>query len=169
MEAQKLVADFDKEATEIRNKAKQDIEARQEKLIQQLTKLQDAYSKSGTLDEAVAIRDRIRQMKSDLRAGAVDAKPDPGMMTGFRGQLGKVFHFRVTGNAAGFVFGTDVYTDDSTLATAAVHAGILRDGQQGIVKVTIHPGQPVYAGTSRNGVTSYAWQDFPGSFRVEAP
>lgn len=169
VEAQKLVVAFDKEATEIRLKAKQEIEARQDKLIQQLTKLQDAYSKPGTLDEAVAIRDRIRQLKSDLRAAAVDAKPDPGMLMGFRGQLGKVFHFRVTGNAAGFVFGSDVYTDDSNLATAAVHAGVLRDGQTGIVKVTIHPGQPIYPGMQRNGVSSYAWQDFPGSYRVEAP
>lgn len=168
-DAHKLVTDFEQEAAAIRLRAQRELAARQQKLIEELTKLQDAYSKPGTLDEAVAIRDRIRQLKAGGPEAIVDALPDPGMLHQFRGHVGRVFHFRVTGNTARTVWGTGVYTDDSALATAAVHAGILGDGQQGVVKVTILPGQAAYAGFQNNGVTSHEWQNWPGSYRVEAP
>jgi hypothetical protein len=65
------------------------------------------------------------------------------------------------------IAGTDIYTDDSALATAVVHAGVLAVGQTGVVRVTILGGQASYAGTTRNGVTSGASTNFPGSYRVE--
>src|SRR5262249_20100063 len=74
----------------------------------------------------------------------------------------------VTGRTAGPVWGTDVYTDDSILAAAAVHAGILQEGQTGVVKVTILPGQQSYQGTTRHGVASMPYLRWDGSFRVEA-
>ena len=168
-DAQKLVTAFNQQAADIRKKADQEIAASQQKLIEELTKLRDAYSKPGTLDEAVAIRDRIRQLKAGVQGADIDAQPDPGSPNALRGQLGKVFHFRVTGSANGFVWGTGIYTDDSRIATAAVHAGILRDGQQGVVKVTILPGQPNYAGSANNGVTSQPYPNFGGSYLIESP
>src|SRR5205807_2155099 len=74
----------------------------------------------------------------------VNAQPDPGTMTGFRAEVGKSFVFQVTGSDSGSIWGSDVYTDDSNLATAAVHAGIIPVGQQGVVKVTVLPGQESY-------------------------
>ena len=51
--------------------------------------------------------------------------------------------------------GEDIYTDDSSLAVAAVHAGIVAVDQLGYVRrVTILPGQDHYEGATRNDVTS---------------
>jgi hypothetical protein len=81
---------------------------------------------------------------------------------------GDVRRFRVTG-AAGIVWGTDLYTTDSAVAAAAVHAGVLKIGQTGVIKVTILPGQLSYAGSERNGITTNAWGGYHQSFKVEKP
>jgi hypothetical protein len=94
------------------------------------------------------------------------AQPDPGNLTNFAQQTGKTFHFTVTGSADGSVYGTDLYTTDSTLATAAVHAGLLRNGESGVVKVTIEPGAASYTSTTRNGVTSYDWGQYHASYKI---
>ena len=65
------------------------------------------------------------------------------------------------------MYGTGVYTDDSSLATAAVHAGVLRAGEEGVVKVTILRDQGPYQGSERNGVTSSSYSSWYGAFRVE--
>jgi len=72
----------------------------------------------------------------------------------------------VTGDDTGSLWGTDVYTDDSSLATAAVHAGVLHRGETGIVKVQILPGRSQYEGTSRHGVVSRSYGAWGGSYRV---
>ena len=64
-------------------------------------------------------------------------QPDPGTLSGFQGQVGKLFAFKVTGAVGNTVWGSDVYTTDSALATAAVHAGVLTAGKTGTVKVRI--------------------------------
>jgi hypothetical protein len=93
-----------------------------------------------------------------------------GALAAYRGEVGKTLLFQVTGGAggSGALWGTDIYTDDSSLAAAAVHAGVLTVGQKGVVRVTILPGQAAYAGSVRHGVTSGSWASWPGSFRVEA-
>ncbi|TVT45303.1 MAG: TIR domain-containing protein [Denitromonas halophila] len=53
----------------------------------------------------------------------------------------------------GTVWGTNVYTRDSALCTAAAHAGVVgREG--GEITVLEAPGRDIYIGTARNGVTS---------------
>lgn len=99
---------------------------------------------------------------------AADVLPDPGPLStaAFIGQIGQVFTFRVTGRVAGgFIWGTDVYTLDSTLAMAAVHAGVLKQGQTGIVRVKILGQQPGYTSSTRNGLTSQAYGPWNGSFQ----
>jgi hypothetical protein len=95
--------------------------------------------------------------------------PDPGNLLAFRGLNGRQFYFRVTGRAGvdHTVWGTDVYTDDSYLATAAVHAGALQVGQAGILRVTILPGLASYQGSQRNGVRSEDYPAYDGSYRIE--
>ena len=92
--------------------------------------------------------------------------PDPGDLSGHRGQNGTMLTFEVTGDASGAVWGDGVYTDDSRLAAAAVHAGVLQPGQTGLVGVEILPGQESYEGAERNGVSSGTYASWPGSFRV---
>ena len=103
--------------------------------------------------------------------------PDPGSLGNYRGRNGAALYFRVTGSTAGGVWGTGTYTDDSNLATAAVHGGVLRAGQEGIVKVRIEQGltlfymysPPVYTASTANGVTSNSYGTFGGSYSVSAP
>jgi hypothetical protein len=106
------------------------------------------------------------RVRPRLQMGKVLA--DPGILTGYRTKVGQSFLFEVTGTTTGSVWGTGVYTDDSSLATAAVHAGVLANGKKGVVKVTILQGQPAYNGSTQNGVTTGQWANFEGSFRVEA-
>jgi LCCL domain len=99
---------------------------------------------------------------------AEGVRPDPGTLVGFRNMTGQVFYFDVRGSTTGTVYGNGVYTDDSSLATAAVHAGVLRDGERGVVQVTILGGRDSYPSTTRNGVTSNRWGSWVGSYQVEA-
>ena len=67
----------------------------------------------------------------------------------------------------GPVWGTDIYTSDSTLCAAAQHAGqIGPDG--GDVTVYAAPGLNGYAGTSRNGIESLDYGPWEGSFTFVA-
>jgi hypothetical protein len=60
------------------------------------------------------------------------------------------------------IWGTDVYTDDSALCRAALHAGVI-SAQGGLVTVNRSPGRGLYVGTMRNGVKSNDFGAFPSS------
>ena len=96
-------------------------------------------------------------------------QPPPERLTGFRGSIGKTIAFKVTGatNGSG-VWGGNPYTADSQLARAAVHAGVLKPGESGIVNVTILPGQQSYEGIERNGVATSRWGSYGLSYRIES-
>lgn len=90
----------------------------------------------------------------------------PSNMTQHHGEIGKTFVFKVTGTANGSLWGTDVYTTDSTVAMAAVHCGLVQPGQTGIIKVTMMPSPPAFVGSTRHGVTSSPYQAYPAAYRV---
>jgi hypothetical protein len=92
--------------------------------------------------------------------------PDPGNLKAYEGRHNESFSFMVTAAVGGSVWGTDVYTTDTRLSTAAIHAGVLKQGETGIVRVKILPGQPSYAGSSRNGITSSAYGNYGGSYEI---
>jgi hypothetical protein len=94
------------------------------------------------------------------------AQPDPGTMTAFQGQIGKVFAFRVTGAIQGTVWGSGTYTSDSSLATAAVHAGVLKVGETKTIKVRVVAPLNTYAGSSQNGVTTRPYGPWDGSYEI---
>jgi LCCL domain len=110
---------------------------------------------------------KVERVRGFVGKAPVGALPDPGILGGHRADIGKILLFEVTGSNTGSVWGQDIYTDDSSLATAAVHAGVLAVGQKGIVKVTILPGQESYESSTRNGISSGNWGSWTGSFRVE--
>lgn len=64
-EAAKGIEEFNKDAAAIRKRADDEILARRGKLIDKLQALQDSYTKEAKLDEALAIRELIRQIKSN--------------------------------------------------------------------------------------------------------
>jgi len=85
----------------------------------------------------------------------------------FRGQNDVEFRFTCPPNGtAGRVWGVDVYTDDSSICTAAVHAGRITLAGGGQVTIEIRPGRGVYTSSSRNGITSFPYDAWDGSFIV---
>src|SRR5262249_34260727 len=121
--------------------------------------------KEGKTNQSKVIADQAEEIKTGRIAGA---QPSPGTLTGFRNQVGKSFVFDVTGQVgAGTVWGTDIYTDDSALASVVVHAGVLKNGERGAVKVTVLPGEQSYQGSTRNGVTTNNYNQWDGSYKVE--
>ena len=73
------------------------------------------------------------------------------------------------GCGAAAAWGNDVYSDDSSVCTAAIHAGVIRAAAGGPVRVTIGGAQPSFPGSERNGVTTQSWAQWPRSFTVAAP
>lgn len=85
-----------------------------------------------------------------------------------RGKNDQVFIRQCPANGtASTVWGTDIYTDDSSVCTAAVHQGAISLAKGGVVFVRIVPGRSAYAGSSRNGVISRSWSSYLGSFRFD--
>jgi hypothetical protein len=64
----------------------------------------------------------------------------------------------------GTVWGTDLYTYDSSVCIAAVHAGLITFANGGRVTFEMRPGASRYPGTTRNGVASKEWGAYGGSF-----
>jgi hypothetical protein len=102
-------------------------------------------------------------------AGPAPQTPDVANITLLRGKNGQSIELDVVGEgqSAGMVWGTDTYTDDSWLPTAAVHAGLLSVGEKGRIKVTILAGKDSYQGSSRNGIVSSDFAFWGGSYRLE--
>ncbi len=99
------------------------------------------------------------------------ALPDPGTPSKYSDQIGKTLRFRLVGPQPGVanqsaIYGNNIYTMDSSLATAALHAGVLRPGQTAVIRVTILGPQAGFQSATRNGVTSRAYGPFAG-FRIE--
>ncbi|MEM1042536.1 MAG: LCCL domain-containing protein [Bacteroidota bacterium] len=81
-----------------------------------------------------------------------------------RGNNGARYRFDCPANGTlRTVWGTDLYTDDSSICTAAVHAGEITQAG-GSVVIEIRPGAESYTGSERNGVTSSNWGQWSGSF-----
>lgn len=108
----------------------------------------------------------IRSLSASLVGDDASASLDPGNLANFQNQGGKTLAFRVTGAVNGSVWGTDVYTADSNLASAAVHAGVLKPGQTKVIRVKIVGSPPAFQSSSRNGVTSSAYGFYPSAYQV---
>ena len=92
----------------------------------------------------------------------------PSTMSQFMGKNGVVFIFRVKAHKEGPIWGggrDSVYTSDSEIATAAVHAGVLKAGETGIVKLMMLPGRKSYPAVTRNGLTSHSFDSWDASYK----
>ncbi len=96
---------------------------------------------------------------------------DPGNMTTYRKNNGQTYSVKVTGTDQGSVWGgsNGIYTDDSRLGKAAVHAGLLSIGETGVVKVTIlegqSSGQSSYKGSTNYGISTTNYGAYSGSYK----
>jgi hypothetical protein len=90
--------------------------------------------------------------------------PDTLFSGQYRLELGTTFEFKVTGATTGTIWGTGVYTDNSHLGTAAVHAGLLEPGEMKVLKIIMLRGRESFEGTTANGVTSNEYGHFPYAY-----
>jgi hypothetical protein len=67
------------------------------------------------------------------------------------------------------VWGSDIYTTDSSICTAAVHSGLITLQNGGSVTIEVRPGRPVYGCSERNGVTSSCYGQWAESFVFISP
>ncbi len=113
-----------------------------------------------------SLRSGSAQVADDMK----DAVAGPATLSTYQQQFGKEMVFTVVGFASGngqqpSLWGTDVYTIDSSLAAAAVHAGLVKPGEAAAVRVRITQSPPQYTGSFRNGITSTGYGNFPsGAF-----
>ena len=73
------------------------------------------------------------------------------------------------GGTAHSVWGSDIYTTDSSICTAAVHSGLITYQQGGDVTIELRPGRPVYGASERNGVTTSDYGSYQHSFVFKTP
>lgn len=82
-----------------------------------------------------------------------------------RAQIGRQYTFSCPASAyPGTVWGTDIYTDDSSICTAAVHAGMITAQMGGTITIEIRPGANSYQASTRNGISSAQYGGWNGSF-----
>lgn len=87
--------------------------------------------------------------------------------TAFNGEDGKTFKFECPPDGtAGTIWGSDVYTADSSICTASVHAGLINLEDGGIVTIEYRPGRATYGSTVRHGITSNTYGEYSRSIVV---
>ena len=122
-----------------------------------------------------ASQEAFAQQRSAAHASAdIDWQTSP-LDLDLRGMNGERYAFRCPPGKPlpSRVAGSGPYTDDSSICTAAVHAGAIHAKDGGNVTIEIRPGQARYVGSDRNYIKSgdYAGT-WDGSFvvlRVDAP
>jgi LCCL domain len=123
------------------------------------------------MQELVAYFDRKQQLTPKQLRKLLDqgflASDAPPSMVDLCDPIGATYYFRVQGGIEGQLWGTDIYTGDSTLAMAAVHAGAVKAGESGIVKVTVVQPPTDYQGSVRNGVTSNDFGRYGIAYKLE--
>ena len=83
-------------------------------------------------------------------------------------ETGKTYQFKCPpGGKESSVWGTDIYTADSSICNAAVHAGKLTMESGGLVTIELRPGESSYKGTTRNGIKTNDYAAYGRSFVVK--
>ena len=122
------------------------------------------------IQELVAHFERQHRLSNDEIKALLDqgflASEPPARIQDLCDTPGTTYYFRVTGAIEGSAWGTDVYTGDSSLPVAAVHAGAVKAGETAVVRVTVMPPLNNYQGSVRNGVTSHDYGRYGTAYRV---
>lgn len=73
------------------------------------------------------------------------------------------------GGEAHSVWGSDIYTADSSICTAGVQSGLITYQQGGTVTIELRPGRNIYGCSERNGVTTSCYGSYQRSFVFNTP
>ncbi len=164
-EIEAIRARLEIDISNVRAEAAKELSPMLRDLFQRLKTLQAEFLKEGKLDEALAVRNRLRGLRSDL----FGVKPDPGNMTEYGpSDYGKSLLFEIVGSNDGNIWGTDAYTGDSRVAVAAVHSGAVRIGERALVRVGLIDGtERVFDGSERYGIRSLDYGNYSLGFTVD--
>ena len=123
------------------------------------------------IQELVAHFERRKLLSNDEIKELLDqgflASDAPARIQDLCDTPGTTYYFRVTGASDGSLWGTDVYTGDSSLPVAAVHAGAVKPGETAVVRVTVMRPLNHYQASVRNGVTSNDYGRYGTAYRVD--
>lgn len=119
------------------------------------------------------IRERVASEEPDFtipipKTTLVSNKPQTysGSLSSYL-KVGNGYLFEVEGKKEGSVWGTEVYTTDSSLEAVVVHAGLLEPKERAIVRVDIVPTPRLgFRGSKQNGIQSSEYESYPKAFRV---
>jgi len=90
--------------------------------------------------------------------------------TSLNGTDGQTFTVACSpGGTAHSVWGSDIYTADSSICTAGVHSGLITYQQGGTVTIELRPGRTIYGCSERNGVTTSDYGSYRHSFVFKTP
>ena len=106
-----------------------------------------------------------KQLRNLLEQGFLAADA-PATMHGLCDTIGTSYYFRVIGQVDGSLWGSDVYTGDSLIGTAAVHAGLVKPLEVAVLKVTVVAPPSQFAGSVRHGVTSHDFGRYGSAYRL---
>ena len=95
----------------------------------------------------------------------IDWRTDASEMRGWGGGGFQATFACPAGGQERTVWGSGTYTDDSSICTAAVHQGLITFAEGGVVTVEIISGQSEYESDTRNGVETWSYGSWSGSFR----
>lgn len=123
------------------------------------------------IQELVAHFDRQKKLSPKQIRNLLDqgflASDAPARIMDLCETPGDTYYFRVTGATEGYLWGTGTYTGDSMLAVAVVHAGVAKEGETKVVKVTVMTPLSQYQGSVRHGVASHDFGRFGTAYRVD--
>ncbi|MGH3663046.1 MAG: Hsp70 family protein [Micromonosporaceae bacterium] len=100
--------------------------------------------------------------EADRKAPSVDWTTDASKYAGKKGLT--IEYDCPPDGTAETAWGTDVYTADSSVCTAAVHARKIPLERGGKVIIEMRPGEDSYRGSNQNGVTTINYNSFEASF-----
>lgn len=101
------------------------------------------------------------------KVSAISADTTPGML-GLRGLTGREFQVICpAGNTPGSVWGTNIYSDGSSICAAAIHAGKLDSTTGGSVKFEMIGEQSAFSGSDRHGISTDSYGAWGGSFQFK--
>ena len=109
---------------------------------------------------------------SSLPSSAGEGKPTTweANATSLSGKDGETFTLACSpGGTAHSVWGSDIYTADSSICSAAVHSGLITYQQGGAVTIELRPGRSIYGCSERNGVTTSYYGPYQHSFVFKTP
>ena len=85
----------------------------------------------------------------------------------FNTEVGRIYKFECPENGvASTVWGNDIYMADSSVCTAAVHAGVITLEDGGEITVEFRAGKPAYGSTNKHGITTMTYGESSHSFVV---